>query len=992
MASNQYARYFGGGAGNGSSAGVSSLNGATGAINILPGTGITVSTVGQNITISAINAGTVTSVSVVTANGLSGTVANPTTTPAITLAPTFTGIAYSTGSAFQTAVAGNFPILNQNTTGTAANITATTNSTLITLSALSLPFSQVTGTVPVNQGGTGDTSFTAYSPIVGGTTSTGALQSVSNSGATIGQVLTYQGTGALPTWTTVSSGGGSVTSVALALPVSVFTVSGSPVTTSGTLTGSFTTQSPNTFFSGPTTGPSATPTFRAIANADLASITTLSSLSLPGSQVTGNISGNAGNITATSNSTLTTLSALSLPTSQLSGTISLTTQVSGILPVSNGGTGVGTFSANQVILGGTTSTGPLTQVAGGTSGYVLTSTGPTSAPTWQPSSGGGGGSVVTFKAMAVGTPTPGANNPIIFSSVYDTNSGFNGSTGQYTIPAGQGGYWRFGGTFQVTGPAPGNIYITQNGTGVNYISTPGASAIVGNVVSGWTEFDVSAGDVITWQDDANDTFANTSYYIATKISSGTTSLSIGALDSGVANSTGLYLTGTTLSTQSASSSNPGMVNNTSQTFSGSKNFTSPIGYNNATPASNTALDIINTTGAAQRIVQTGYGGTVGLRGRYANGTLGSPTAAVSGNILNFFSGLGYGASQFAASSTGAINVVAGETFTNASNATYLQFSVTPTGSVTSSEAMRVSPAGNLLIATTTDTGQKLQVNGTAIFSGAVTDSVAPIFSSLTGYLYGNGSSAVTASTTIPTSVLSGTVAIANGGTNASTVTGARTNLGIDSGTQFITSGTTYTTPAGITTATIFKFVLIGGGGGGGGINTASANGSGGGGGGGVVLYAQGLSPSTAYTISIGGAGTGGTSTTTAATAGGATTITLSSVTYTANGGGAGADTVSTAGGAGGAPSNTFASGFAIGGYNITGKAGRGSTLANADSFSGDGGDAALGYGHGGPPFTTGTAGNGAVGVGYGGGGSGGRGATANGGNGTGGCIVVEYYN
>jgi hypothetical protein len=38
-----------------------------------------------------------------------------------------------------------FPTLNQNTTGTALNITATSNSTLTTLSALSLPYSQLTG-------------------------------------------------------------------------------------------------------------------------------------------------------------------------------------------------------------------------------------------------------------------------------------------------------------------------------------------------------------------------------------------------------------------------------------------------------------------------------------------------------------------------------------------------------------------------------------------------------------------------------------------------------------------------------------------------------------------------------------------------------------------------------------------------------------------------------------------------------------------------------
>ena len=43
-----------------------------------------------------------------------------------------------------------WPTFNQNTTGTAANITATSNSTLTTLSSLSLPGSQVTGNISGN--------------------------------------------------------------------------------------------------------------------------------------------------------------------------------------------------------------------------------------------------------------------------------------------------------------------------------------------------------------------------------------------------------------------------------------------------------------------------------------------------------------------------------------------------------------------------------------------------------------------------------------------------------------------------------------------------------------------------------------------------------------------------------------------------------------------------------------------------------------------------
>lgn len=66
-----------------------------------------------------------------------------------------------------------------------------------------------------------------------------------------------------------------------------------------------------------------------------------------------------------------------------------------------GGTGVGTFTAYSVICGGTTSTGPLQNVSGlGTLGFVLTSTGPGSLPTWQVSAGSGTVDVGTVNAIA----------------------------------------------------------------------------------------------------------------------------------------------------------------------------------------------------------------------------------------------------------------------------------------------------------------------------------------------------------------------------------------------------------------------------------------------------------------------------------------------------------------------------------------------------------------------------------------------------------------
>ena len=65
---------------------------------------------------------------------------------------------------------------------------------------------------------------------------------------------------------------GGVSSVALSLP-NVFTVSGSPVTSSGTLSATLATQPANRIFAGPGTGADSAPTFRALVASDIPSIT-----------------------------------------------------------------------------------------------------------------------------------------------------------------------------------------------------------------------------------------------------------------------------------------------------------------------------------------------------------------------------------------------------------------------------------------------------------------------------------------------------------------------------------------------------------------------------------------------------------------------------------------------------------------------------------------------------------------------------------------------
>lgn len=62
--------------------------------------------------------------------------------------------------------------------------------------------------------------------------------------------------------------GGTVTSVALSLPGSIFSVSGPPVTTSGTLSASLADQSQNTVLAGPS-GATGTPAFRTLVESDI---------------------------------------------------------------------------------------------------------------------------------------------------------------------------------------------------------------------------------------------------------------------------------------------------------------------------------------------------------------------------------------------------------------------------------------------------------------------------------------------------------------------------------------------------------------------------------------------------------------------------------------------------------------------------------------------------------------------------------------------------
>lgn len=131
---------------------------------------------------------------------------------------------------------------------------------------------------------------------------------------------------------------GSVTSVGLALP-SIFSVSGSPVTGAGTLTGTLATQTANIVFAGPSSGGAATPTFRALVAADIPTIAA--------SQVTGANLTAASSKVAVTGGTGAVLSAATVDVVPANITI---TDLAGTLSVAKGGTGLTAVGTDVSVL------------------------------------------------------------------------------------------------------------------------------------------------------------------------------------------------------------------------------------------------------------------------------------------------------------------------------------------------------------------------------------------------------------------------------------------------------------------------------------------------------------------------------------------------------------------------------------------------------------------------------------------------------------------
>ncbi len=216
------------------------------------GSGLAI-TAGGVVSATNTNSGTVTTVSASGTQGVTVSVTTPSTTPSLSI---------GLGAINPTSVAATGTVAGSNLSGT------NTGDQTITLT------SDVTGTGTGSFATTIGTNVVTYAKMQQVAASkllgnfTGSLANASE--ISLGTGLSF--VGSTLTYTPATSG--TVTSVGLSLP-SIFSVTNSPLTSSGTLTGTFNTQSANLIFAGPATGVAATPSFRALTPADIPIATSL---------------------------------------------------------------------------------------------------------------------------------------------------------------------------------------------------------------------------------------------------------------------------------------------------------------------------------------------------------------------------------------------------------------------------------------------------------------------------------------------------------------------------------------------------------------------------------------------------------------------------------------------------------------------------------------------------------------------------------------------
>lgn len=636
--------------------------------------------------------GTVTTVSVVTANGVSGSVANATTTPAITLVlgaitpSSVAAVGSVTGSNLSGTNTGDQTItLTGDVTGSGTgSFVATIAANVVTNAKLA---QMATHTIKGNAaGGTANaadltgTQATALLDLF--TTSLQGLAPASGGGTV--NFLRADGTWAVPPG---SGGSGTVTTV------SVVTANG----VSGSVANA-------------TTTPAITLVLGAITPSSVAAVGSVTGSNLSGTNtgdqtitLTGDVTGSGtGSFTATiaanvvtnaklaqmathtikGNKTGGTANAADLTGTEVTALLDLfTSSLQGLVPSSGGGTSNFLRADGGWAVPPGTATGTVTTVsvvtANGVSGSVANAT---TAP------------AITLTLGAITPSSVAASGAVSGSNLSGTN------TGDQTITL----------TGDVTGSGTGSFVATIAANVVTNakLAQMATHTIKGNATGGTANAADLTGTQVTALLDA---FTTSLQGLAPASGGGTTNFlradgtwaappgaTSGTVTSvSVVTANGVSGSVATATTTPAITLVLGNITPTSVASTGrvSANLNSGSA---PTPLTGTAFQGTAADGVVARVELNSFGAIAAFTTRRANGTAASPTAIASGDQISGFNAYGYYVTGGPAYSgvQATVAMFATENWTSTANGTQVKIRTTPNGSTTMADAFTVDGSGN----------------------------------------------------------------------------------------------------------------------------------------------------------------------------------------------------------------------------------------------------------------------------------------------------------
>lgn len=141
------------------------------------------------------------------------------------------------------------------------------------------------------------------------------------------------------------------------------------------------------------------------------------------------------------------------------------------------------------------------------------------------------------------------------------------------------------------------------------------------------------------------------------------------------------------------------------------------------PFADTQIQLCSPTGTATRIMMDAVASNASLNFRRANGTPGSLTALLNGQVFGGFSAIGYGTSTFPTGASAGVQFITNENWSNTANGSLINFLTTLNGTLVESTVAKMYQGLTMQGATGGDQGlgtinaTNLFINGVAVSGG-----------------------------------------------------------------------------------------------------------------------------------------------------------------------------------------------------------------------------------------------------------------------------------